>query len=219
MQKKFSFWVLIMCIAGLPSFALAFSVKDTIDTLYKNVSGFGISTQDEEVIIKHGGASTYGEITYEGVEQLLKQLSLTKNDVFYDLGSGIGKMVVQVYLSTPVKKSVGIELSAERSQKAALIYEQFKKEGHLKQQRTLALLQENFLESDLSDATIIYMASTCFSPEFMEKVTKKLASLKKGLRVITLKKLAENPRFTLLKELTLPMTWSAQTTAYIYELQ
>ena len=52
----------------------------------------------------------------------------------------------------------------------------------------------------------------------MEKVTKKLATLKKGLRVITLKKLAHHDHFTLVSEFNLPMTWSQQTTAYLYEL-
>ena len=63
------------------------------------------------------------------------------------------------------------------------------------------------------------MCSTCFSEELMEKITKKLESLKPGLRVVTLKQLPTKSKFTLLTTLHLPMTWSENVSVYIYELQ
>lgn len=195
------------------------SLKEEINELYGAISGFGISNEDTNLIESHGCASTYGEITFEGVETLLKLLKLKDTDVFYDLGCGVGKMVVQVYLDSPVKKSAGIELSSERAESALKIKQQLQVDNKIKAGRTLVFYKESFLDVDLSDATVIYLASTCFSDDIMKKVTDRLATLKKGLRVATLKKLAENDKFALLDQFILPMTWSDSTPVYLYELQ
>ena len=79
---------------------------------------------------------TYGEITATGVRQLMEDMGLLRIDVafendtsatgdeedviFYDLGAGEGKLVVQILLETlgsdraPLQKVVGIELSEAR---------------------------------------------------------------------------------------------------------
>ncbi|CAD7940382.1 unnamed protein product [Amoebophrya sp. A120] len=41
-------------------------------------------------------------------------MDVTANDVFYDLGSGLGKAVVQTALTTPVKRAIGIEFEPTR---------------------------------------------------------------------------------------------------------
>lgn len=43
-----------------------------------------------------GGHSAYGEITYGAVDQLFAAIEPEPGFVFYDLGSGLGKMVFQV---------------------------------------------------------------------------------------------------------------------------
>jgi Histone methylation protein DOT1 len=82
--------------------------------MYQNVSGFNIVGSECTMIENNGGAPTYGEITYDAAHKLLTELNLNKEDVFYDFRSGVGKMVVQAYLTTPIKKSVDIELSPTR---------------------------------------------------------------------------------------------------------
>src|SRR6516162_5521450 len=77
--------------------------KDTsmiIDELYKHINGFSISEQERTQVRQKGGNPTYGEITYKGAAELFKKLNLTNNDVLVDLGSGVGKLVVQVALDT-----------------------------------------------------------------------------------------------------------------------
>jgi hypothetical protein len=222
MQKRivYSFGLIIVLVLPQCILQEKASLKDMMNELYKDISGFGISDTDTKTIEAQGCAATYGEITFEGVEKLISLLNLKDSDVFYDLGCGVGKMVIHVYLGTPVKKSVGIELSSERATKAMTIQEKLKQDKSLIEEgRTLAFYKESFLDSNLNDATVIYLASTCFSPDVMKQVTDTLAKLKKGLRVITLKKLAANDHFKLIDEFILPMTWSDNTTAYLYELQ
>lgn len=189
-----------------------------IEELYNGVSGFGINSDEEEAVRRIGSSPVYGEIKPEAVSQLEEYLKLTAHDVFYDLGSGVGKMVVQIYLDTPVKKSVGIELSPTRSNKAQSVKEKLKQQRLLDPKRILEFRTEDIMNSDISDATVIYLASTCLSDEYMKKITDRLAQLKKGLRVLTLRKLPPHKDFKEITQLTAPMTWSTGSTIHVYEL-
>src|SRR5205823_2256234 len=80
---------------------------------YQDENGFSICGDEREYIEKCGGNPTYGEILSPSLAQLIQKLALTKNDVLFDLGSGAGKVCIQVALSSPAK-AVGIELSATR---------------------------------------------------------------------------------------------------------
>jgi len=218
MQKKIPLLIIALCLFPHCSNKEKLNLKNIINTCYAEISGFGISPEDHQNIEAHGCASTYGEITFEAVEKLIEKLHFTDSDVFYDLGCGVGKMVTQIYLGSPVKKSVGVELSCERADKALKIQQTLRAKNIVQEKRVLAFYKESFLDTDLADATVVYLASTCFSDELIKKVTYKLANLKSGLRVITLKKLAENEKFKLIDEFILPMTWSDSTNAYLYQL-
>lgn len=192
--------------------------KDLIKRIYKNINGFSIDPQESTKISEAGGNSTYGEITDEGVLQLIKELNPTKDDVFYDLGSGAGRMVITMHLISPVKKTLGIELASSRHEKAMQALKDIKKEIKVHPLRIIDFKNEDLLKFPLHDATIIYTASTCFSDKFMEKLTKKLAQeLPKGAKVLTLRQLAQDSAFNLKKQLQVPMTWSNNVTVYVYE--
>jgi len=68
-------------------------------------------------------SSTYGEITTKGFRELAKRIELYPGDCFLDMGSGVGRAVVQAALEFGCRSSRGVELSAtrhERAQKALL---------------------------------------------------------------------------------------------------
>lgn len=211
--------------------------KKIIDDLYTDVSGYRIPEEEKGCIREEGGDPTYGEILYESVEFLNDVLKLTQDDVFYDLGCGVGKYVMQQYLTTPVKKSVGIELSDTRCKCAQKVIKPvvglydvcIKAENDLRKKlgkkpvkkagkKTVEILKQNMLDADLSDATVIFTCSTCFSEELMKQIADKLAGLEEGLRLITLKQLPAHPDFKLIETFTLPMTWSKNTPVYMYVL-
>ncbi|EGZ11491.1 hypothetical protein PHYSODRAFT_515885 [Phytophthora sojae] len=54
-----------------------------------------------------------GETTFAGVKSVVDHLRLTPADVFVDIGSGIGNVVVQVALEASAKVCVGIEVRGE----------------------------------------------------------------------------------------------------------
>lgn len=205
---------------------------------FKDNENHTISQEERAGITAAGGGSpVYGEILYESVLFLLDYLQLTEEDAFYDLGSGLGKLVFQVYLMTPVHKAIGIELSesrCERSQKimengskifnSCFIFEnqmrkRFGKEPFPKVSgKKFELKQGNMLEADIEDATVIFTCSTCFSDDCMRNLTNRLAELKDGLRVLTLHHLSEHKNFHLVKTFYLPMTWSKNIPIYLYIL-
>ena len=93
--------------------------KQYMERVYEGVTGFIRYESGEKE--KNQLAKiylTYGEILFASVEILMSKLILDKNDVFCDLGSGIGKMAMQVFMTTAVKESFGVEASNERYQRA-----------------------------------------------------------------------------------------------------
>lgn len=194
--------------------------KEFLETLYKDRSGFGIPSQETQLISSVGGDATYGEITYDSVEQLIKKLSPTKKDIFYDLGSGVGKLTIQFYLNSPVKKSIGIELSKTRFTQAQAVRDELHAAHKLSRGRSLTFRNEDIVKTNLSDATIIFMCSTCFSDELLGKLSQKFSRLKDGLRVLTLRELphAQEYHLHLADTFNLPMTWSENSPVYLYML-
>ena len=188
--------------------------------LFAGISGYGIDQAESASLIDKGAAPTYGEATYEAVERMAQIVKKELNNgVFYDLGCGVGKVVVQLYETTNVRKAVGVELSPTRYKSAQEAVSRMRKKGLIKKGRTISFIEGNILDLNLKDATVVFMCSTCFSPELMRKMTDKLASGKKGLVVITLKQLPEDKRFVLEKTEQMKMTWSSASSVYFYRLR
>ncbi|MBI2774875.1 class I SAM-dependent methyltransferase [Candidatus Dependentiae bacterium] len=217
---------LIFCIVACSAYASFALSKDSslsnsdsfmiIDDLYKNINGFSISEKERSTIREQGGNPTYGEITHKGAAELLSKLNLKESDVLYDLGSGVGKLVVQVGLTTPAKV-VGIELSKTRHENAVAVQKEIERRNLAKKDK-ITFINKNINDVPLDQATVFFMCSTCFSDELMRSLTEKLGKLKKGLRVVTLRKLPEPHNFKLIELMQLPMTWSNNTNVYIYQL-
>ena len=51
----------------------------------------------------------YGETSYDLVCQMIDQIAITEEDVFIDLGSGVGQVVLQMAASTKCSVCLGIE--------------------------------------------------------------------------------------------------------------
>jgi hypothetical protein len=190
------------------------ATKKYIDHIYNDKSGFNIKSEERSML---GGSATYGEILYESAQFLIKNTPFSKRDVFYDLGSGVGKFVVQAYLNSPVKKCVGVELSPTRYNHSKNVKKRLNDEGKIDKKREISFLESDFLKTDMRDATVVYMGSTCYQTQLMDGITKKLSTeCRKGLRVFTLKQLSQNAAFKNTKTYTLPMTWSQGSSVYEY---
>lgn len=192
-------------------------VTSVINDVYTDLSGFTIEEQERKFIEDAGGNATYGEIIPESVAQLMDYFKPTSTDVFFDLGSGIGKVCVQVALTTPAK-AVGVELSSTRYAMAQQARQALIEKNILIIPSKLEFKNENILDADLSQGTIFFLCSTCFSDDLMSALTKKIANNGKKVQVATLRQLPDTGDFTLQKTFHLQMTWSDSSPVYIYKL-
>mmetsp|Transcript_42689 Transcript_42689/g.49059 ORF Transcript_42689/g.49059 Transcript_42689/m.49059 type:complete len:263 (+) Transcript_42689:53-841(+) len=134
---------------------------------------------------------TYGEINELAFPAILRQAKPQPGEVFYDLGTGSGKPAILACALFPFAKAIGIELLptvTEIANRMAKRYEQLRGKYELTEQSVdLEFKCQDLLQSDFSEADVIYIASTCFDIPFMEKISARSKDLKPGTRIITLK--------------------------------
>jgi hypothetical protein len=67
------------------------------------------------------GSLNVGEIAPVGVTSILDKLAVTEADVFGDIGSGTGSVLVQVALQTSAQKCVGLEIRSPLAAKSRAV--------------------------------------------------------------------------------------------------
>lgn len=110
------------------------------------------------------------------IRKILRLARASKEDVFYDLGCGKGQLCVVAVSEFGVKRAVGIELHGGRAAKAVAQIKQ------LGLSDRVDIRNEDFIESDIRDATIVYSGLT----EMDEDVPYFESGVKTGCRVVTL---------------------------------
>lgn len=152
---------------------------------------------------------TYGETSYFAIKASLEFVKMTKDDVFYDLGCGIGKTV---FFANAVygAKSIGVDIVGDFITNGNLVV----KEMNL---QNISFLEKSIFDIDLKNGTVFYITPTCFDEENMRKVIKKFEKLPKGSRLIVLSKHLQMPNLKLLGSQTLYYSWGRAETFY-YEI-
>jgi SAM-dependent methyltransferase len=110
------------------------------------------------------------------IRKLLTLARATKKDTFYDLGCGRGQLCVVAVTEFGVKKAVGIEMHVGRARKAAEHVERLGLSDRIE------IRNEDFADSDISDATIVY----CGHYEVEGDVARFEEELGQGSRLVTL---------------------------------
>jgi hypothetical protein len=106
------------------------------------------------------------------IKELLAELKLNKKDVVFDLGSGDGRLLLEV--SRTHAKAVGFEINP-----FLFFWTKYKIRNYKNTEVSLA----DFWNQDFSRATVIF---AFILPEFMKGLSKKLADeVKPGTRVVT----------------------------------
>lgn len=186
--------------------------------LYNNLDGFKANT-----INLPDHKTTYGEVLPESIPILFeifqKHAPLSKITMahknFYDLGCGIGKVVIGFTYLNQYIKTTGIEIVPERVQMA---------------NEALSRIRENYIKSriefycismfdstiNFSNACWIWVSNLMFTKEMNTELFNKFAKeTKKGCLVICSQK-PETSEFTYLNEYTLPMSWSQSSKVCVF---
>eukprot|EP00404_Azadinium_spinosum_P005047 CAMPEP_0180462160 /NCGR_PEP_ID=MMETSP1036_2-20121128/24258_1 /TAXON_ID=632150 /ORGANISM="Azadinium spinosum, Strain 3D9" /LENGTH=327 /DNA_ID=CAMNT_0022468917 /DNA_START=51 /DNA_END=1030 /DNA_ORIENTATION=+ len=113
---------------------------------------------------------TYGTVNPDGVRTLAGCLQIDGSDVLTDVGSGIGSVVLQTLVNTPVKKVRGIEFVKTRHALALQRVEDYKRKYGIDPKKELLLVNGDASKEDYSDSTIVFASSPCFSNPLQESV-------------------------------------------------
>jgi hypothetical protein len=136
---------------------------DYIDELISGV--FRFEEPEDGYILRHPEKSFYQPTPGRHIFNLIGLTALTSNDVFVDIGSGLGHVPMMVSICTE-SRSLGIELEAayvERAQQCA-------RGLNLNQ---VTFIQQDAREADLSSGTVFYLY-TPFTGSILSAVLKRL---------------------------------------------
>jgi hypothetical protein len=120
--------------------------------------------QEEEAIEALGGpeAATYGELTPLGFRSMAARLELCAEDSFVDLGSGLGRMVLQAATEYGVRRACGVELAPSRHTLA----QEARDRAHESVASRVLLVEgdcaaEDVWHEHLGDATVVFASNLC----------------------------------------------------------
>ncbi|MEM6993482.1 MAG: hypothetical protein AAF721_23410 [Myxococcota bacterium] len=191
--------------------------RNAIRHLYADRWGYDVSRAEESKVQATEGSSTYGEIMPTALDELIDALDMDDGDTFFDLGSGMGKVVLQVAMTVAIKRCVGIELVDSRHKIAQEVLVQAREQKLLKTD-DVTFRNSDMLRARLTGATVLYTCSTAFSDEFMAKLVHRLARLPVGIRLATLLDIEDNDWFELDDVLRLDVTWRRRAKMHVYRL-
>lgn len=149
---------------------------------------------------------------------LIDALRLQPRDVFVDLGSGVGKVVLVAGMRSNVGRAVGVELARERHGRGRDVIDQAEADGILRP-GVVELRNEDVMKTDLGGATVLYTCSTAFPFAFTERLARRVRKLGRPVRFVTLQELdSDEPGFALDQVLRLDMSWARKRKVHIYRV-
>jgi SAM-dependent methyltransferase len=168
-----------------------------------------VNASHGEAGIKEGNAYVYGEPSPAASDRILRRLALGPDDVLYDLGCGRGFFLMQALLTTPVGKAVGVELAASRVAVGQLARQKLLERGLLAPGKELSLHGQDMAQTNLDEATVVFMDSVFFSDQLLNAVARHMAQAGRLRAVVMIMKgLPPNPWFELEGTERLKMSWS-----------
>lgn len=199
-------------------------IAQIIEQLYQDANPYQLSIQARNKLKTEDKSFVYGEVDIITLLDILSQITLPKEAVFYDLGSGAGKQVVAAGLYYPFKLAIGIEYLDNLYDLSQIKLKQLIKGGFLTKAQLkqvtnkLQFIQGSYFECDFSDADCLLVNATCISQENWKRLKTKLKDLKAGSFIIIITKRLTEPKFALVLERTYMMSWGFATTR-IYQRQ
>lgn len=95
--------------------------------------------------------------------------NMTVDDVFVDLGSGLGRLLVATAITAPARELLGIELDYQWATTSQRALERLQQSGVFRG-RHVSILCGDMLAEDWEEATVAYSCPTCFSDAIIEEL-------------------------------------------------
>ena len=217
-------------------------VDELLETCWRRFDG--VVDEDEEAFVDmhstHGTtrpsegsrASAYGEVTRSGARRLFAEMGLcdrARQACFVDLGSGVGRLVAQAWLELPesVGRAIGVELAPTRHAAALRAWTRLRESGSAllrPHQGAPEFVLGSMLDTDLSCATHIYVASLCMNDELLDQLWERLRADAPALEVVaTLRAFRAAPLGPEDRSADIEMTWTPKggqgTPVFVYQMR
>ena len=189
-----------------------------INKLYEGLSGFGLANASEDKNV------TYGELKTESIPilyEIYSRYAPLSNIIgsyrnFYDLGCGIGKIVLGLTALNSSLKGIGIEFISERVQRANTALQRLR-DTSIKQRVEFVCL--SFLDESInySNACWIFISNLCLTEDIQKQLTEKLERELNNGSIVVCSKALNSTKFEQLNHITLPMSWSDESKVYVYK--
>eukprot|EP00929_Paragymnodinium_shiwhaense_P007884 TRINITY_DN111805_c0_g1_i1.p1 TRINITY_DN111805_c0_g1~~TRINITY_DN111805_c0_g1_i1.p1 ORF type:complete len:648 (-),score=169.98 TRINITY_DN111805_c0_g1_i1:76-2019(-) len=188
------------------------AVVNKLSQVYETIkTGFGNDFVEQGAKHLDQGNFQYGEVTYSGMEALYKALRLGAGDVFYDLGSGTGKLVLYVALRGEVAKSVGIEAGERRAQQAAAAFKKLRKVLNADPEAKCAEFDSqlgDIRNPTYQDATVVAIANLCMDAQVISRTVDNLLRCPHIRRVASIVPLPNQSRLKVARTAKVSCTWA-----------
>lgn len=192
---------------------------------------------------------TYGEMEYEGMEELYNYVRNKYNsnlDTFIDVGSGRGKLCMFMAAQKNIDKSIGIELVKERYEDAQLLQKElieYQETGKTSQMthsklcrggkrgekidyaKKVTLLNQNILDIDLKNYVspdsdvFVWFSNLCFEQNTTNDIFQKINNELPNNSIVCCSKMPNPTVGIFLNKIQIPMSWSKNSEVYIYKTE
>jgi SAM-dependent methyltransferase len=151
----------------------------------------------------HSEEFTYGETPLTTFAKIAQETRITPNDTVYELGCGRGR--VCFWLNKFIGcKVTGVDLVDDFIVRAKRIQRKLDVKG-------IEFKVENFLHTDIKNASVVYLYGTCLEDDTIKKLIKHFKGLPSGARVITvsyaLSDYTDEKIFETMKRFPASFTW------------
>lgn len=134
---------------------------------------------------KYDSNVTYGEITKKGVQTIIEKITkykdIKESDVFVDIGSGCGKLVLQMAVKTNFRNLVGIEIVDIRNKYAKSILEQIVPIDD--KDKKIFFINKDVRDFDLSICKVVFMNNLFFDSDLNNIIYDRLSE---GCHIISM---------------------------------
>ncbi|KAF2977047.1 hypothetical protein EK904_012969, partial [Melospiza melodia maxima] len=136
----------------------------------------------------------YGETSFDLVAQMIDEIKMTEDDLFVDLGSGVGQVVLQVAAATNCKHHYGVEKADIPAKYAETMDREFRKwmkwYGKKHAEYTVSDTQLQTGIHTPVQSFVIFVNNFAFGPEVDHQLKERFANMKEGGRIVSSKPFA-----------------------------
>jgi hypothetical protein len=186
-----------------------------IGIIYKDLNGYISSKHDTYNL-------TYGEITLDGMNNIVKYLddNNIRKDIFIDLGCGIGKSLIMAKMKG-FKRCIGVELVKERFDNAMIAYNRLDKQD----QEGIEIYNNDLFEEprirelDKNNSVIVFVSNLLFNQDVTNKMFTYLTDIlpSNSLIIVSKRPTTDSDKLKYISTLEVPMSWMSKSICHLYK--